>query len=393
MKRIILLFSVLNIIFTTGCMPTEDKTIQSQDELVKLDHKERDFTAESPKNFIQIDEQHITDEKPKKRDVKGIYLHRYSIMDKNINTFIDLIKSTNLNAVVIDVKDDFGKLTYDSNIEMVNENRADSNFTVKNMEKLVQRLKEEDIYTIARVVVFKDPHLAEQKNEFALKRKDGSLWENDTGVKWIDPYKKDVWKYVTTISQEVADFGFDEIQYDYVRFPENAKKVEQEVTYDNKAAIEKDDNISAFLKFSKEQLEQHPIYVSADVFGLVTTAEDDMGIGQTWEKISPHVDYISPMTYPSHYAPNSYGIDNPDQHPYDLMTNAMKDALQKNENLKTTGKMPAIIRPWIQDFDFKSDYTKTDVQNQIQALEEQGINQYLIWNASNEYTKLTFESL
>ncbi|MFZ3579440.1 putative glycoside hydrolase [Virgibacillus sp. DJP39] len=325
------------------------------------------------------------------KEIRGIYLNRNSLKEKNLGSYLDLLKSTNLNAVVIDIKDDFGKLTYDSNIETANDIGSDNNPVIADMDEFLERLEKEDIYTIGRIVVFKDPFLAEQKNEYALKRENGSVWSDHGGVKWIDPYKKEAWRYITDIAKEVAASGIDEIQYDYIRFPENAKKVDKEITYDNKNNQSKSQLISSFLEYSKKSLQNYSVNVSADVFGLVTTAKDDMGIGQLWEQISPNVDYISPMTYPSHYAPFSYGISNPDEHPYDLLTEAMKDAKQRNEKLSENGKATATIRPWIQDFNYKSDYTESDIRNQLKALKVQGIHQYLLWNASNDYTDEAFD--
>lgn len=200
-----------------------------------------------------------------------------------------------------------------------------------------------------------------------------------------------MWNYITAIAQEAAANGFDEIQYDYIRFPENAKQVDKQVAFANPTNVSKAENILAFLQSSKKKLNDYPVYVSADVFGLTTTATDDMGIGQIWENIAPNVDYISPMTYPSHYAKGTYGISNPDDFPYDIMFRAAQDAKQRNQNLKEAGQTPAIIRPWIQDFDYLRNYTATDVKNQIKALEEQGITQYLIWNAANSYTVEAFK--
>ncbi|GGA80668.1 hypothetical protein GCM10008025_25070 [Ornithinibacillus halotolerans] len=200
-----------------------------------------------------------------------------------------------------------------------------------------------------------------------------------------------MWNYITSIAKEASDSGFDEIQYDYIRFPERAKQVDKEVQYDNPKGLSKSENILSFLKYSKSQLKEYPVYVSADVFGLVTTASDDMGIGQIWEQISPNVDYISPMTYPSHYAPGTYGVTNPDRAPYEIMLQAMIDAKERNAKIKKAGKDTAIIRPWVQDFDYKSNYTADDVRKQIQALDEQGITQYLIWNAGNIYTVEAFK--
>ncbi|WP_163971119.1 putative glycoside hydrolase [Oceanobacillus halotolerans] len=388
MKRTMMYIIALVTIMIAGCGATikDESSGENTTTINKMSHHpERQAEEREKEEFIK------PVEKPEPREVKGIYLNRYAFKEDSIDDYIDLIKSTDLNAVVMDVKDDFGMLTYDSEVELANEINSDQNPTVEDMTALLERLKEEGIYTIARVVVFKDPYLAEQKSDFAMKRDDGTVWQDQKGVSWIDPYHKEVWQYVTNIAEEAATLGFDEIQYDYVRFPDNAQKVDQEVAFANSDDLAKDENIASFLRYSNEQLANQPVYVSADVFGLVTTAEDDMGIGQTWEKISQEIDYISPMTYPSHYAPNSYGIANPDDHPYDIMKQAMEDAVRRNNALEEKGEDPAIIRPWIQDFDFKRPYTEVDIQNQIKALEEQGITQYLVWNASSEYTENAFQ--
>src|SRR5699024_281520 len=323
-------------------------------------------------------------------DVRGIYLNRTALKEENFEEYIDLVKSTELNAVVMDVKDDFGKLTYNSNSKTATSIGADQEPTVHDMQNLVNRLKKEGIYTIARIVVFKDPLLAEQKSDFAIKKKDGRIWQDDQNVKWIDPYKREVWEYMFDISEEVAAFGFDEIQYDYIRFPDNAAQVDQEVAFDNPSGQSTSDNVIDFIQHDIKRLDAYSVQLSADVFGLVTTARDDMGIGQKWEEIASYVDYISPMAYPSHYAEGSYGIDHPDDHPYDVMKHAIQDARERNETLKKKGKNPAIIRPWIQDFDFGRNYTAKDVRKQIKALNELGITQYLAWNAASEYNDAAY---
>lgn len=362
---------------TTENLENRIRKISSTDETTKKEQSLENTLGKPKPN---------ANKKPDKVDVRGIYLNRTSIREENVQHYIDLIKSTNLNAAVIDIKDDYGKLTYDSTIDLANKIGSDSGPATKDLKKLVQRFKDAGIYTIARVVVFKDPYLADNMNDYAMKRKNGTIWQDAAGTKWVDPYKEEVWNYITSIAQEASDSGFDEIQYDYIRFPEKGKQVDQEVTYDNPNNLTKSENILAFLKHSEDQLRNYPVYVSADVFGLVTTAQDDMGIGQIWENIATHVDYISPMTYPSHYAPGSYGVPNPDRAPYEIMLQAMIDAKERNKLLEEKGEETAIIRPWVQDFDYLSTYTATDVKNQIQALQDQDITQYLIWNAGNVYT-------
>ncbi|WP_217586272.1 putative glycoside hydrolase [Lentibacillus saliphilus] len=354
-----------------------DKGTQDQRLLVKqLANKKRQ---------AKIDEQKEARQEEKSRDVRGIYLSRSSLTEAALQEKIDLITSTKLNAVVIDIKDDFGKLTYDSQLPDVDHIGADKGAAIPHMTEWLKKLKAHDIYVIARMVVFKDPFLAKHKTDLALKKRDGTVWQDASGVQWLDPFKEEVWSYVADVSEEIAELGVDEIQYDYVRFPENAKKVDQEVQYDKQGKTTKAEAIMTFLKEMNERLDRYAVNVSADVFGLVTSAEDDMGIGQVWEQVSPYVDYISPMTYPSHYGPGSYGVDNPDTEPYDIIKHAVKDALKRNATLKENGVTPARIRPWIQDFDLRSNYGPIEVREQIKALEELGIHQYLAWNAGSIY--------
>ncbi|WP_382395271.1 putative glycoside hydrolase [Lentibacillus juripiscarius] len=367
---------------------TSENQSKKRPEFLAADKEDKGQTNSSSTNNIR---RQTPKENIKRTDIRGIYLNRNAIKSDAIDDYIDLVQSTDLNAFVMDVKDDNGKLTYDSNVPIAEEIKADGNPSVDDMKALLDRLEKEGIYTIARIVVFKDPFLAEQKEEFAIKRKNGGVWQDEQGIKWIDPYKKDVWDYMVSISEEVASYGFDEIQYDYIRFPANAKTADQNITFDNQENMAKDENVLSFLQYANKRLEDYSVQVSADVFGLVTTAKDDMGIGQLWERIAPNVDFISPMTYPSHYGPGSYGIENPDDHPYDIMKQAIQDAKRRNEKLEEKGINTAFIRPWIQDFDFGRKYEKRDIQNQIKALEELGIRQYLVWNARSKYTKNAYE--
>jgi hypothetical protein len=319
-------------------------------------------------------------------NAKGIYLTGQSLKTESFQTIISKIKQTNINTVVIDIKDDFGKISYNSNVPLVNILKSDEKPSIADINALLMSLKRNHVYSIARIVTFKDPYLSRHKPELAIHTREGKAWRDSSDISWIDPYKRETWDYTLSIAQEIASLGFNEIQFDYVRFPDNAKSMEREVAFDNPNNISKSKNIASFLQYARNELKSYPVFISADVFGLVTSSSDDMGIGQIWEEISPNVDYISPMTYASHYSSGVYGIKNPEEHPYDVLKFAMKDALKRNEVLKEKGMKPAIIRPWIQDFDYKHDYNEKDTKNQIKALHELGINEYLSWNAQNEYT-------
>lgn len=353
--------------------PYDSKTVQRQKtELNKLYKKQTEKKKEQAKKF-------------KRQEIRGIYLNPVAINQENIDKYVDLVKSSpRLNAVVFDLKDDNGRLTYQSNVNLVNEIGADKDAVIDDLESFIQRLKDEGIYTIARIVTFKDPYLAEKKPEWALQNRNGSPWIGPNGIKWIDPYKEEMWDYIFNIVEEIAQSGIDEIQYDYIRFPENAVKVDQQVQYANNENLSKGDLIEKFLIEQRERLSNYPVLISADVFGLVTSSADDMGIGQRWEEFSPYVDFISPMTYPSHYSANNYGLPNPNNQPYELIKAAMEDAIERNEKLKEKHHKVATIRPWLQDFG----YTKDQVLKQIKALNDLGINEYLLWNSGSDYTPL-----
>lgn len=318
--------------------------------------------------------------------IKGIYLTAKTVStESKFNGLMNVVDQTGLNAMVIDIKDDEGIVTYDSNLPLVNQIQSDHKAPIKNLSSVLQKLKEKDIYTIARIVVFKDPYLASKKTEWAIKRKDQAVWKDKKGIMWVDPYRKEVWDYAISIAKEVSALGFDEIQWDYVRFPDY-KNLNNEVTFSPSSFQSKEAAIGGFLKYAYGHVKTPDTMISADVFGLTTSVNDDMGIGQKWETITQHVDIISPMMYPSHYSNGNYGIENPERNPYNLIKAGLKDAKEKNKRVQTAGKPVAKIRPWYQDFDMRVPYSLKEVQDQIRAGNELGINEYLLWNAGNEYS-------
>jgi hypothetical protein len=296
-----------------------------------------------------------------------------------------LLDETDLNAVVIDAKTDTGQVTYDSQVPTVNEIDADETRPISNMKGLVQRFKQKNIYAIARVVVFKDPYLASVRNDLAMHTKTGAVWRDKKGVPWVDPYNEKVQDYAIAIAKEAADLGFDEIQFDYVRFPDNGKMVDQEVLFQNGQHKSKAETIRDFVKKAKERITN--AHVSADVFGLTTSSMDDMGIGQDWMMLSQEVDVLSPMIYPSHYRDGSLGVQNPDLHSYEIVKLALQDALKKNAQLQKAAQ----IRPWLQDFTATwvhphQIYGTAQVKEQVRAAKELGIDQFLLWNPSCTYS-------
>jgi hypothetical protein len=323
---------------------------------------------------------------------KGIYLTGWSAGNSNFQKLLNLVNQTELNAMVIDMKEDEGRVTYKSGIPLVQQTKADGTRFIADIDQLLQTMRENHVYPIARIVCFKDPYLAGKKQEWAMQRKTGGIWSDSKGVVWIDPYRKEVWDYNIAIAKEAAKKGFKEIQFDYVRFPDNGKRVDQEVAFYQQNGRTKQQVIAEFLAYARKELAPYHVYLSADIFGLVPSVSDDMGIGQKWELVSPHVDYLSPMMYPSHYANGTYGLAVPDARPYETIRNGLQDARKKDAIVKAQHQRPAIIRPWYQDFTAKwvkghIPYGPREVLAQIRAGQELGVDQYLIWNAGNSYSE------
>ncbi len=324
--------------------------------------------------------------------VKGIYVTGpVAGSTKMMNNLIDLVEETELNAMVIDIKNDAGEVTYKMDVDLVKELRTSVRY-VSDMESLVKELKEKGIYTIARIVAFKDPLLAKSNSDLSIKTKDGNIWNDRSGMAWVNPYNKDVWDYIIDIAKEAAVIGFDEIQFDYIRFstdsglknadfgPEQGKKTRTDI-------------ITEFTKYACKELKPLGVFVSADVYGIVIDSKIDADIvGQDYKEMSKYLDYICPMIYPSHYGDGSFGIDYPDLHPYNIILNALK--LSKKVLISTDENKESLssVRPWLQDFTATwlkqhKKYTKKEIRQQIDAVYDSGYEEWILWNGSNNYTK------
>ncbi len=324
--------------------------------------------------------------------VRGIYLTGNTVGHSRYRDLLDMVETTELNAVVIDVKNDHGNITYNTNIALVKELEAHLSAPIKDLKAVLDELHSKGIYPIARIVVFKDPYLAEIKPEWSIQKKSGGLWRDRDGVAWINPYEKKVWDYNIAVAREVALLGFREIQFDYIRFPENAHLLDREACYPGED-LPKEEVIRDFLIYAAEQLDEYNVYLAADVFGVVATSWGDSDrIGQAWEEMSPYVDYICPMVYPSHYGQGYFGFSVPDAHPGETVGYALTDALKRNAALEE----PALIRPWLQSFTATSwvkgaiPYGPAEIRAQIETALKLGIDEYLLWNAGNRYQPASF---
>ena len=325
--------------------------------------------------------------------VRGIYVTGHSAGGSKFSKLIDLIDHSDLNTMVIDIKDDLGNLTYKPDHSSP---FADIGMPyIKDPKEILKTLEKHKIYPIARIVVFKDTVLAKKHPELSYKDGD-KLWANGNGDSFVNPFVKDVWEYNVNVAKEAAKMGFKEIQFDYVRFPEGFEKRENTLTYD-KGTYEKSDPdpvqrrvhaVTDFVHYAREQLKPYGVKVSVDIFGYSATVPEAPGIGQNFTKISDNVDVISSMIYPSHWG-SYFGIAKPDLEPYKLVSEYAKVENKVLSKLKT----PPTSRPWIQDFTASYlgagnylNYGKPQVEAQIKALEENNIHEFLLWDAGNSYT-------
>jgi len=313
--------------------------------------------------------------------IRGIYLTAWSSgLSKKMDNIIDFVGKTSVNALVIDVKDDTGYMTYPSNVPLAQTIGANSEPRARHLKELVARLKQNNIYTIARIVVFKDPLLAQKRLDLAVKSKTGGLWRDKKGKIWVDPSSEEVWRYNIEIAKEAVAMGFSEIQFDYVRFTSDGKI--SNCVYPHSKGRAKEDIIHDFLATAKKELNGLGVPLSADIFGLVLTVSDDLNLGQQLEKIASAVDYICPMTYPSHYPVGTFNIKSPNHHPYDMVYNSLKEGVRRLKAINSTAK----FRPWLQDFDLgEPPYNRKELMEQIKALSDNGIQEWLFWNPRNKY--------
>lgn len=321
--------------------------------------------------------------------VKGIYMTSDAVV-KSLDRLIGLLDRTELNTMIIDIKDDDGRITFAMNGEKIDEFGTARNF-IPDIKAMISKLKEHNIYVVARIVAFKDPLLGKTRPDLVLHKKDGSIYYDYSKLTWLNPFKQEVWQYLVEIASECAKAGFDEVNFDYVRFPTDGKIGEIDLG-EEAGEKTKIDGITEAVKYLCEQIKPMGIYVSADVFGgIITSTIDQRNVGQDYVELSKYLDYICPMIYPSHYANGYYGIDYPDTKPYELMFHALSDS-KKVLSAIEEGKHKANVRPWLQDFTASwlkhyIVYGSKEVRTQIEAVYDAGYEQWLLWNAAMNYTE------
>lgn len=320
---------------------------------------------------------------PRRVPVRGIYLTSATAANPaKLNALLDLLDRTELNALVINVKDDWGNITFHWEHELPLQAGA-IHPDLGDLRVFTEKLRRRGVYSVARVVTFKDAYIPTERPDWAVSSTGGGIWRDYNGVPWLNPYNKAAWEYLVDVARAAAVGGFDEIQFDYVRFPTDGNL--DAIVYPGKDGRKREQVIADFLSYARKELRPYGVWVSADVFGLVTSTQDDMGIGQRLEELADAVDYLSPMVYPSHYSNGNLGIANPNASPYQTVHRSMLDARQR---LEAAGKREAVImRPWLQDFSWGHPYGEHEVRAQIQATKDAGYDEWLLWNAANGYTE------
>jgi len=302
--------------------------------------------------------------------------------------------ASEINAFVIDVKDYTGKVAFrtgDSFIESIGseENR------VPDMRSFIEELHARNMYAIARISVFQDPYLAQHWPHVAVQKSDGSIWKDRKGISWVDPASRDVWEYTVHVARAAEAAGFDELNFDYVRFPSDGNMTN--ISFPVWDGVKpRADVMEDFFAYLNEELSDLPVPISLDLFGMTMTNTDDLNIGQVLEKAAPYAGYIAPMVYPSHYPPTWNGLKNPAASPYEVIYYAMSEGERRLEVLRASaassssplyGKKIGELRPWIQDFDLGADYTADMIQKQKQAVYDAGLDSWMAWDPKNIYTK------
>lgn len=312
---------------------------------------------------------------------KALYLSAYGIGDKSLReAALQLLTDTELNALVIDMKGDSGLVPYPSKVPQAALYGARSITTVHDMADLVARLKASGTYLIARIVAFKDDRLAEAHPEWSVRRADGTLFRDNEHMAWIDPSQREAWTYLLDLAEEAAALGFDEIQFDYVRFPDSrGLRFAQPNTAINRVAA-----ITGFLQAARARLLPYNVFLAADLFGYTAWNSDDTQIGQDLPAIAKVVDYVSPMLYPSGFQFGIPEYPNPVEHPAQIVRRTLLRAAQR------TGHNPLRLRPWLQAFrDYAFDrrpFDADEIRAQIEAAESAGSDGWMLWNPRNDYS-------
>lgn len=321
------------------------------------------------------------------KPIRAIYLNAWAFGGRRFDELVKLADTTEINAFVIDVKDDTGYLTYRSAVPTAVEIGANDQRRTRDAERRLRVLVEHGIYPIARIVVAKDPLLAARKPAWSVQHA-GGLWRDRRGFAWVDAFNDSIWIYAAQLAAEAVRLGFAEVQYDYVRFPdEPASRMATAVFAGRDSGETKRQGVTRGLGILRDRTKRLGVPFTIDVFGLTTTATGDMGIGQYWEDLVTTADVVLPMVYPSHYYRGVYNVRYPNSEPYHVVRRALEDGLKRSGPLGTTAE----IRPYLQAFTLGPPrYSPTEVRAQMRAAEDLGIESWVLWNPRSAYDPAIF---
>src|SRR3989449_3011174 len=321
--------------------------------------------------------------------IKALYVNAWAFGSNKLAQLVRLADSTEINAFVVDVKDDTGCLLYPSEVKVAQEIGATKCVRRRDVESRLDALRTHDIYAIARIVVAKDPLLAERRPKWSVQNRDGSgLWRDRIGTAWVDAYNDSVWIYSAQLAEEAVRLGFNEVQFDYVRFPDEPReRMATAIFPAHRAGQSQREAVRDHITLLKNRLRPLGVPVTFDIFGLTaSTTSGDLGIGQVWEDFVSVADVVLPMVYPSHYYRGAFGYAWPNGQPYRVVRAALTDALQRSRPHPAAAE----IRPFLQAFTLGRRlprYTPSEIREQIRAVEDLGITSWVLWNPRSVYQR------
>ena len=363
-----------------------ERRIIKTDETIAVTKKQRDTIAsEEIKDLIELRKRPAV-------KVKGVYLPAYVVgNDEKFPAIFENIKKSDINTIVVDVKDELGRITFKMDNDFVRDMKTIEP-QIKDIETFVRECKENNIYLIARVSSFIDEYAGVRNyKNLALKRKDGKFYKDNSGYYWLNPYNEKVQQYLVEIGKGCAKAGFDEVQYDYFRF--SADGAMRHVVFDEEETKgrTKIEIITEVAQILSNELIRENIFVSIDVFGAIMNSyKDQYSIGQEYQTLLKFVDYLCPMVYPSHYANQTFGLNVPDLYPYETVLNALSTSKTVIERTFDSSYHYGIIRPWLQGFtaNYLAEYKTYDVEEykaQIKAVEDSGLDEWIFWHPGGVY--------
>lgn len=341
--------------------------------------------------------------------VKAIYMTAcVATMPSFREKLVRLADTTEVNSIIIDVKDFSGTIVFPATDPLLKGNVGlGCRMKMEDLRGFIWHLHEKGIYAIARITVFQDPYYTKVHPELAVKRaSDGGVWKDRKGLSFIDVSAKPFWDYIVALGKESYSLGFDELNFDYIRFPSDGDMKNINFTWGEKG-VSKAEALEHFFVYLHDAFKDTGVKTSADLFGMTTTNTDDLNIGQVLERTMPYFDFVAPMVYPSHYPPNFNGWKNPNLHSSELIKFVMTKGADRAEATTTPvlhfggerigTSTPALytkeaysrnkLRPWLQDFDYGGNYGAAEVRGQIQATYDSGLNSWFLWDPRNVYTK------